>query len=339
MIHIEKEKDSSLVSVSIPAKFFTDDMPYLDEDSLRAFLYIQAFVAQGQEELQEADILADLQLEAEQLANIFKLLEMRGLIAWNASGFRLTDLEALYRSDRQRSVQKVPGEHPREEILSNLIEQINSTFYQGVMSFSFYNSVEKWFYEYNFEPPLIYALFNELQHYDKLSVNAYAERIASNWHQKGIRSFADLSRFHEKNSELNRVANILQRKLRLNQPFSAYQMVYLKRWLEEWQLPFELIDEAFRKASLKQSHGNFNYVEGILKNWYEAEIQSLQELEDFESARQEQFAEQRRTRSSASAKPGFAMGNFQERQYSEEEIEELNRSLDFLDEEVGVEFP
>lgn len=337
MIHIEQERDSSLASVSIPAKFFTDDMPHLDEDSLRTFLYIHASVAQGQVELQEADIIAALQVEPEHLANIFKLLEMRGLIAWNASGFSLIDLEALYRSNRQRSNHEVPGERPREEALTNLIEQINSTFYQGVMSLSFYNSIEKWFYEYNFEPPLIYALFNELQHYEKLSINAYAESIASNWHQKGIRSFADLSRLHEKNSELNRVANILQRKLRLNQPFSSYQMVYLKRWLEEWKLPFELIDEAFRKASLKQSHGNFNYVEGILKNWYEAGLQSLVQLDAFESARQEQFVLERRNRGVTAHKSGSAMGNFQERQYTEEDIEELNRSLDFLDEEVSVE--
>jgi len=41
------------------------------------------------------------------------------------------------------------------------VNQINLTFFQGMMTFTWYDHIDRWFEAYGFEPEVIYALFQE----------------------------------------------------------------------------------------------------------------------------------------------------------------------------------
>lgn len=341
MLEITRTQDRYSPDLQIPAAFFLEDMPELDEVSLRAFLLLLAQTQPGGSQVDAEALAQQLQISLDRLLDSFKVLAARGLVTWTPQGLELADLKLLY---RQRVSRKTGAANPSntdsslaaqaQADLANLVSQINHTFYQGVMPLAFYNSIEKWFLEYGFAADLIYALFNEIKQYGKLQANNYAERVAAAWREEGLRTFADLNARHEANQGLAHYAKILERKLRLTSRLTAYQLDYLQRWLYEWDLPFDLIDEAFRRAASKQAQPNFNYVDAILKNWSDAGLRSLADLADYEAnyqaQKQAQMAAQGAAKGRANRTGSQAMGNFDQRQYQEEEITSLYRSLDFL---------
>lgn len=395
MLKITRAQDRHSPNLLIPAAFFLEDMPQLDELSLRAYLLILAQAQAGDRQLDDQVLADQLGVSPDRLQDSIKLLSARGLLAETPQGLELADLQDYYRQregmvgptaaplwpsnpsassattapapasashtaaplwpndpsasstapDQQASLADRPAFD--QEALADLIRQLNHTFYQGVMPLSFYNSVEKWYRDYGFAPDLIYALFNEIKKYHKLQVNNYAEQVAASWREEGLRTFSDLNARHEAQEGVKHYANILERKLRLSNRLTSYQLEYLKRWLYEWDLPFDLIDEAFRRAASKQAQSNFNYVEAILKNWAEAGLRHPKEIEAYEAeflatlqaqqSRQAGHAGHADRRGGYARKSSQAMGNFEQRQYQEEEITSLYRSLDFLKAEAEPE--
>lgn len=340
MLEITRAQDRYSPDLHIPAAFFLEDMPQLDEISLRAFLLILAQAQPGTSQLDEQALAQQLQVPPDRLLDSLKLLAARGLLSWTSQGLELADLQDHYRQRAVPQAARTNFDHnlaaQQQADLADLVGQINHTFYQGVMPLSFYNSIEKWFLDYGFAPDLIYALFNEIKQYSKLQANSYAEQVAAAWREEGLRTFSDLNARHEARQGLKHYAAILERKLRLTSRLTTYQLEYLKRWLYEWDLPFDLIDEAFRRAASKQAQPNFNYVEAILKNWSEAGLRSLAEVDQYEA----NYQAQRQTQQEAKRRPARsgsqAMGNFDQRQYQEEEITSLYRSLDFLKSDPGA---
>ena len=91
---------------------------------------------------------------------------------------------------------------PEEAILSSerstkrreTIKAINDNFFQGVMSPSWYTTIDAWFDKYKFEEDVMYALFQHCYDYKGLSPS-YIEKVADNWHSKNIVNSFDLDSY------------------------------------------------------------------------------------------------------------------------------------------------
>ncbi len=330
MIHIKRELSDLASDIILPYTFFEQDMLCLDEVSLKCYLYLQARVQAGHSSLDEEELAQRLGVSERQLAEIFTILQKRKLLQLTGEGCELTDLRKRYveRKDKQDALQQTRDRSEQEAI----IRQINDTFYNGLMPLPFYHSIDRWFTEYQFEGSVVYALFNELKRYETLHSDSYAEKIAANWASKNICSFKDLSNYYEERNSLNRYADILRKRLRQKQPLNIYQMEFLERWLQEWQLDFSLVDEAFKRASATPQTQSFNYVEGILRNWKEAGLANLEDIYVYEEERKQAYQEKGKRRQKEERKKS-ARGNFSQRDYSADSFEEYYRSLDFLDRE------
>ena len=75
---------------------------------------------------------------------------------------------------------------------------------------------------------------------------------------------------------------------------TAYEEKYFTLWSEEMKVPFELVRVAFERTVEKKGTPQKNYINGILKKWHQASIQSVEELESYEQS----------TRTSASKNTG-----------------------------------
>ena len=345
MIKISHQKDQYSSQVVIPAFFFYKYMPLLDDPSLRLYLYLNTLVQDDFREINTSNLALQLGMNEHQLADSLEVLAKHQLILWTEEGLEIADLSFTNMSESLKPAQANKAEMSDSTKVSSppetsskisareaVIRQINDTFYQGTMPLIFYRKIERWFQEYGFEAEVIYALFNELRRYETLHSDSYAESIANNWFNRGIRTFSDLSDYHEARNGINKYALQVQKNLRQSQALSTYQMDFLQRWMEDWKLPFELVDEAFRRAASKNNHNNFNYVEAILKNWYEAGVKTSQDIIDYESAHREKsklkydLGERKNL-----GRSGRNVGNFDQRTYSEDSFQNLDRSLDFLD--------
>lgn len=331
MIHIKRELSDLAGDVLLPYRFFEQDMLYLDEISLKCYLYLQAQLQAGPSMLDEEELARCLGVSERQLAEVFAILQKRKLLQLTGEGCELLDLRKRYelrKDNEQGTLQRTSDRGEQEAIIC----QINDTFYNGLMPLPFYHAIDRWFTEYQFEGSVVYALFNELKRYETLHSDNYAEKIAANWASKNIRSFKDLSAYHEERNSLSRYADILRKRLRQKQALNIYQMDYLERWLQDWQLDFSLVDEAFKRASATPQTQNFNYVEGILRNWKEAGLTNLEDVYAYEEERKQAYQEKSKKWQKEEKKKS-ARGNFSQRAYSADSFEEYYRSLDFLDRE------
>lgn len=329
MIKIQMDANRPGDPVLIPQGFFREVMPGLDELSLKCYLYLYSRAGQADALFPEEELLDLFHMSSQDLADTLQCLEKQGLIRLTQDGLVMIHWQDLLQTRSQVAEYPVTDRLTQEK--ETVIQQINNTFYQGLMPPVFFNLIDHWFRDYQFTPELVYALFNELRRYETLQSENYAERVAANWASRKIRTFEELNAFVEDRQEFQQAANLVRKKLRQNGPLTVYQTEYLKRWLEEWQLPFDLVDEALRRASLSKGQVNFNYVEGILKNWHQAGLHDLAEVEAYEAKYHKPQTPRSGRRTSGS------VGNFEQRHYDNNQFRDLYRSLDFLQEEAGVE--
>lgn len=65
----------------------------------------------------------------------------------------------------------------------------------------------------------------------------------------------------------------------------------VERWLYQYELPMELILEAARRTFAQIGKPNFNYMEGILKPWYQQGVKTLEDVAALDEAYQSRRAE------------------------------------------------
>ncbi len=95
----------------------------------------------------------------------------------------------------------------------------------------------------------------------------------------------------------------------------------INKWFEEFNYPIEIILEACDKAVLNTNNPNLNYVNGILKNWYDAGVRTIPEI-----AEHEKSFSKNSTRKKGSAKTEKSFNNFTEKTINYSEIEKLENT-------------
>ena len=65
---------------------------------------------------------------------------------------------------------------------------------------------------------------------------------------------------------------------------TAYEEKYFTAWSEEMQMPFDLVRVAFERTIEKKGTPQKSYINGILKKWHDASVNSIEALERYEDA-------------------------------------------------------
>ncbi|MDO5016112.1 MAG: DnaD domain protein [Eubacteriales bacterium] len=332
MIKLRHEKEMEAEFILLPTAFITNYLSVLSGPSLKLYLRLCYLIQSSQKQLDEERLALSLSLSQEQLADAITELNRRGLISLSEAGLEILDIrseqpaemvETAFEATETQSQAASDQLSQREAFIA----QISNTFYQGAMPMSFYYKIEDWLDRYKFEPEVVYALFNELKHYQTLHSDSYASAIANRWAEQGIRNFSDLSVLYEYENGFNRSVRQLQKNLRQEQNFSSYQLDFLRRWFLDWQLSFELVDEAFRRAAAQSRQHNFPYVEGILRQWKDAGVRTTDQVLELEAKRRKKAPQRSGLRQ---ARPQN-QANFSQRDYDPEFYEQFDSSMDLLD--------
>ena len=84
---------------------------------------------------------------------------------------------------------------------AKVIENINTMFFQGVMSPTWYNDIDFWFEKYKFSEEVMLALFNYA--YENRALNrGYIQTVADAWFANNIRTFDDLEVYEQKKEKI-----------------------------------------------------------------------------------------------------------------------------------------
>jgi DnaD/phage-associated family protein len=149
--------------------------------------------------------------------------------------------------------------------------------------------------------------------------NSYIEKVAREWHSKGILT-VDAARFEIE--EFNGRYNVVKTSFGLNRNFGEAELVFLRRWYDEYGFTDEVVQDACNRTLLATSRPSFEYADKILTEWHRQGVRNLDDIQNVSS----EFRAANRTgnpqRTVKSTNPAL---QYSQRTYTEAEISALER--------------
>ena len=145
--------------------------------------------------------------------------------------------------------------------------------------------------------------------------NSYIEKVAREWHAKGIHSVSDAI---VETEEFSNRYFAVKSSFGINRSFGDAELVFIKRWYYEYRFNDEVIKEACTKALLATSRPSFEYTDKILSDWYRKGIKTLEEAKAASADFRSSNANSRRGTKSPSLQ-------YSQRTYSDAEISAIEK--------------
>ncbi|MBO4769440.1 MAG: DnaD domain protein, partial [Clostridia bacterium] len=124
---------------------------------------------------------------------------------------------------------------------------------------------------------LLFSYFDDFMRQNGEHVTvSYVTKAAYRLKLKTVNEITDyIDREHEKNSislKLKKLFGVGKRQL------SAKETEFFRLWTEEWQMPFDLIKEAFDRAVDSGSGNLYPYTSAILSDWHNKGVKTVDEI-------------------------------------------------------------
>lgn len=104
----------------------------------------------------------------------------------------------------------------------------------------------------------------------------YIEKVAINWTEEGITTAKQAAAAARKH---NKQVYAILKELGLKGEPAPKEVDYIRRWTDEFGFTQEMILEACGRTVLATDKNRIKYTDGILKNWYDLGIRTLQDAQ------------------------------------------------------------
>ena len=279
-----EQTDSSLIFsyTSLPDIFFTEYISQTPGDYIKVYLYI-LFLSKYGKDIKLNDMSKKLALPLNVIQEALKYLEENELITKKGTGYIINNLQEielnkLYSPKITISKETIKNVE-KDKSRSNAIEAINSSFFQGIMSPSWYSDIDLWFKKYEFEEEVMISLFGYC--FDKSALHKnYVKTVAEAWHNNNIKTFSDLENYYEKQEKIAKIKKNISKKLGLTRKLTQYEEAYVEKWLEEYNYNFDVIELALKKTTSK-TNPNFDYLDKMISDWYEKKLLNSEDVKNY----------------------------------------------------------
>lgn len=155
----------------------------------------------------------------------------------------------------------------------------------------------------------------------------YIQKVALSWDEQGIHTPEEAE---QATNAYNTAYTSVARALALDRALAPVEKKRVDCWQKEWGMDLSVILEACNRTILKLHKIDFNYIDGILDHWHQAGVHTLQGVERADQAYMQSKAEKTYAASEQKApKPKNQFQQFQQRETSLQEVNELERKLLF----------
>ena len=180
----------------------------------------------------------------------------------------------------------------------------------------------------HFSKDLILHLYEYCCSLGKTNVK-YVQAIAISWAEQNITT---PEQAQEHSASYNTVHTAISKALALGRPLARIEYEYVRRWHEDWQLDLAVILEACNRTMLALQKADFKYIEGILNNWHQKDVHTLQDVQACDEAHNRRKAEKTRENTPLPVAKTTPVKRtqfqaFQQRNASKEEIDQLEQLL------------
>jgi len=303
----------------VPDIFICEYLPTMPPEYVKVYLYC-LFLCKYQKKATVDDLSKKLELDYDTVSNAISHLENLGIVSRMENGITILDIKEkeinkLYRPKTTSTPEEALHSSEKSKKRRETIEAINKNFFQGLMSPSWYTDIDAWFDKYKFEEDVMYALFQHCYDYKGLSPN-YIAKVAESWHNKNIVNSFDLDRYFIQYQKVKEIKAKIAKKLNLNRLLTEYEENYVETWVEEYGYDFDIIEIALKKTTSK-TNPNFDYINAIIKDWFENNLKTKEYITKYESMKKRNYKKgknlQEKDKDTVSQKD-----NFQQRKYEDE---------------------
>lgn len=138
----------------------------------------------------------------------------------------------------------------------------------------------------------------------------YIEKVALGWKEQGIRSVHEARKaagsYHREYYDILKALGINN-----HHPVDA-ETKYMKKWIEKYEFPMEIIEEACTRTVMNASKPTLGYVDGILSRWYAKGVSSMEDVARLDEQHIKMSASVRGA-APAKEKSGRTFNNFDQR--------------------------
>ena len=279
-----EQNDLSMLfsATSLPDVFITEYLSEAPGDYIKVYLYL-LFLSKYSKDVKLNDLSKKIAVPLNIIQEAMKYWEEAEVITKKGTGYIVNniqeiELNKLYSPKLTVSKETIQNME-KDKSRSNAIEAINSMFFQGIMSPSWYSDIDLWFKKYEFDEEVMLALFRYCFEKSALHKN-YVKAVADAWHGNNIKTFSDLEEYDENNEKIKKAKKSICKKLGLTRNLTQYEEAYIEKWLQEYKYNLEIIDLALKKTTSK-SNPNFDYIDKIITDWHERKLLNSDDVKNY----------------------------------------------------------
>lgn len=277
-------------STSIPDVFFTEYLSMANGNYVKVYLYM-LFLSKYGKDIKVNDLAKSLSIDFKSIQEAIKFWEDLGVLTKKANGYILNDLQEielhkLY-SPKLTATPEEALKIEKNQYRAKAIDTINTLYFQGVMSPSWYTDITMWFEKYQFDEQVMLALFKYC--YDRSAMHRnYIQTVANAWHQSNVKTFNDLDIYYRKQEKLISMEKKIAKKLGFSRQLTEYEKAFIEKWIVEYNYDLPIIEIALKRTTSK-ANPNFDYINKLLSDWNERNLRTPESVENFlQSMKQKQ---------------------------------------------------
>lgn len=279
-----EQNDLSMLfsSTNLPDVFITEYLSEAPGDYIKVYLYM-LFLSKYNKDIKLNDLSKKIAVPLNIIQEAIKYWEEAEVITKKGIGYIVNniqeiELNKLYSPKLTVSKESIQNME-KDKSRSNAIEAINSMFFQGIMSPSWYSDIDLWFKKYEFDEEVMISLFRYCFEKSALHKN-YVKAVADAWHGNNIKTFSDLEEYDENNEKIKKAKKSISKKLGLTRNLTQYEEAYIEKWLQEYKYNLEIIDLALKKTTSK-SNPNFDYIDKIITDWHDRKLLNSDDVKNY----------------------------------------------------------
>lgn len=269
-------------STTLPDIFFTEYLPEANGDYIKIYLYV-LFLSKYDKDIKVNDLCKKLGLPLKVIQDGMKYWEEQGVFTRKNTGYVINSLQEkelhqLYKPKVSLSADQIQKSTESQK-RAKTIEYINNRYFSGLMPTSWYPDIELWFKKYNFDDEVMIALFQHCFDRSALHKN-YVQVVADSWFKNKIKTFNDVDLYFEKQEKLNKIANMISKKLGLSRQLSQYEYAYIEKWFIDFEYTFDVIEIALKKTTSKVNP-SFDYIDKLIADWHDRGFKTVEQVNKF----------------------------------------------------------
>lgn len=310
----QNPKNLLFEKTEIPDIFFNEYLSIASGDFVKVYLYM-LFLSKYNKDVKIGDLSKSLNLPFSVIQDSIKFWEDNGLIIRKTNGYIIKDLQEIALNKLYKAKITISDKDLENNIKAQqqakAIEAISNSYFQGIMSPTWYNDILLWFSKYGFDEQVMMALFQYCYNKSALHKN-YIQTVAGCWNKNNIKTYSDLENYSMKQENMKKSKNVIAKKLGLNRALTSFEEEYIDKWITEYDYDLEIIEIALKKTTSKLNI-SFDYLDKIISNWYEHKLKTKEDI----NKHMMEFKQKQKNIKELEKKSQISNTNYKQRNYSD----------------------